>query len=221
MRILIASVVYGDVTAPGAEYSHAIERVGGEAFFCGSMDAAGSKDAAERFDGLVLAGGGDMDAAFFGEENHPMSVRVPRDRDFTELRLAESFVVADKPILAICRGIQVLNVAFGGSIMQHIGDVDGYIEHQDEGMRHDIDIEKEGILSNIFKGSNRISVNSTHHQAVGRLGQNIFVEARSADGVVEAISTWNNVLGVQFHPELMLSEGMLPLWKWFAGTRKA
>jgi gamma-glutamyl-gamma-aminobutyrate hydrolase PuuD len=221
MRILIASIIYGDSTAPGANYSNAVEKAGGSAFFCGAMDSAGARRAADDFSGLLLAGGGDMDASFFGEDNHPMAELVPKERDLTELRLAESFMAAGKPILAICRGIQLLNVALGGTLIQHIGDLDGSLEHSDKEMRHQIFLEKGGLMRGIFPGRKTLMVNSTHHQALGRLGKELRLEAVAPDGMVEAVSAGENVLGVQFHPERMLGEGMMPLINWFAAACRA
>ncbi len=216
MRILIASIIYGDLTAPGANYSKAVERVGGSAFFCGAMDSARARRAAADFDGLLLAGGGDMDAVFFGEDNHPLAELVPIERDLTELRLAESFIAKGRPILAVCRGIQLLNVALGGTLIQHIGDLDGSLEHSDRDMRHQIFLEKGGLMRGIFSGGKALMVNSTHHQALGRLGDQLSLEAVAPDGIVEAVSARSNILGVQFHPERMLDEGMMPLMDWFS-----
>ncbi|MGI5898315.1 MAG: gamma-glutamyl-gamma-aminobutyrate hydrolase family protein [Christensenellales bacterium] len=216
MRILIASIIKGDPTAPGANYSNAMERLRGSAFFCGAMDSAASRRAASDFDGLLLAGGGDTDAAFFGEDNHPRAEPVPKERDMTELRLAESFMAAKKPILAICRGMQLLNVALGGTLIQHIGDLEGCIEHSGKDLRHQIYLEKGGLLREIFPGQKTLIVNSTHHQALGRLGEELSIEAVGPDGIVEAVKARSNILGVQFHPERMLDEGMMPLMSWFA-----
>ncbi len=170
---------------------------------------------AKQFDGLLLAGGGDVDASLFGQVNHPLAKPVPWERDITEMRLTEFFLIEEKPILAICRGIQMLNISLGGDLIQHIGDIPGAYEHAGKQMRHGITLDKSLLLGEIFPGKDTLLVNSTHHQALGRLGDGLTVCARSLDGIIEAVCA-KNVLGVQFHPERLLNEGMGPIWEWFA-----
>lgn len=155
---------------------------------------------AARFDALVLCGGDDVDARLWGEENHPSVELVPAIRDDYETRFVRAAVARGVPLLGVCRGSQVMNVALGGSLVQHVPDHPGAGSHGG-GTLHRIAIEDDSLLRGIA-GLAAADVNSWHHQAVGRLGSGIRVVARSADGVVEAVEGPGRFcLGVQWHPE--------------------
>lgn len=166
----------------------------------------------DRLDGLLLAGGVDMDPVTFGEAPHPNLGRTDRARDLVELQLA-SWAIADrKPVLGLCRGHQVLNVALGGTLWQDIGtQVPTAIKHDcfpNEGyardyLAHDVAITPGSRIHAAFD-SNSVWVNSMHHQAVKALAPGLLGSAQAPDGLVEAIESGTShfLVGVQWHPEI-------------------
>ena len=171
-------------------------------------------DAADRIlagvDGLVLSGGEDVAPEYFGEEPHPRLGTVNKVRDATEIALISAARRLRMPVLAICRGIQVLNVECGGSLIQDIGaqrphalEHDGHGGGRDEA-RHAVEIEKDSILA-LATGATRLDVNSLHHQAIDRLGDGLRVTATAPDGIIEGVESTDDwwVLAVQWHPEEM------------------
>jgi gamma-glutamyl-gamma-aminobutyrate hydrolase PuuD len=153
---------------------------------------------AGAFDAIVLCGGDDVDARLWGEQNHPSVELVPPARDAYEVAIVRAAVDRGVPLLGVCRGSQVMNVALGGSLEQHVPDVPGRGPHGG-GTLHSISIEPGSLLSRLARGG---AVNSFHHQAVGRLAPGLTVSARSADGGVEAVEGPGLFcLGVQWHPE--------------------
>lgn len=164
---------------------------------------------AQDLDGLVLAGGADVAPRFYGEA--PLKPEWAGDavRDRYELALVRAMIELDKPVLGICRGHQVINVALGGSLYQDVeAMVPGAIVHRDpdvyDALSHTIDLEPGSWLAQLYGGITRATVPSVHHQAIKRAGRGVIVEARSSsDGIIEAIRvdgpTW--VRGVQWHPE--------------------
>ena len=164
----------------------------------------GDPPSAADFDGLVLAGGSDVNPALYGEARHAETEESDDERDAMEKRLIEAALEADLPILAICRGMQMLNVALGGGLIQHLPTVD---VHRQKGVAdaHQIRIEAGSRLAAIV-GSDKLSVNSRHHQAVApqRLGRGLSVVARRPeDQVIEAMEMPDRdfVVAVQWHPE--------------------
>jgi gamma-glutamyl-gamma-aminobutyrate hydrolase PuuD len=156
-----------------------------------------AKDAA-AFDGIVLCGGDDVDARRWGEENHPTVELVPAVRDEYEIAMVREAAERGVPLLGVCRGCQVMNVALGGTLVQHIPDVPSAGAHQD-GVRHEVDVVAGTLLGGLGA---RGAVNSYHHQAIGRLAPSLRVTARSADGMVEAVEGPGAFcVGVQWHPE--------------------
>lgn len=164
---------------------------------------------AEDLDGLVLTGGVDVAPGSYGEE--PLRPEWSGDaiRDAYEIALARAMIDAGKPVLGICRGHQVLNVAFGGTLHQDVlTHVPGARVHRDaeiyDGLFHDIEIEPGSWLASVYGGITRATVNTVHHQAIKEAGRGVVIEARSTeDGVIEAMriecAAW--VRGVQWHPE--------------------
>lgn len=151
--------------------------------------------------GLILSGGGDVDPALYNESNKG-SKDLNRERDEFEIKLIRELYNKNKPILAICRGMQVLNVAFGGTLIQH---VEGHYQKESrEVLTHEIFIRKGTRLHGIL-GKDRIKVNSFHHQAIKDVAPFFVVSAVSDDGIIEAIEHTSHkfILGVQFHPEYM------------------
>ena len=161
-----------------------------------------------RIDGLVLQGGVDIAPTRYGEQpRHPDWATDP-ERDAYEIGLLDSALRTNKPVLAICRGHQLLNVALGGSLHQDIAtDVPESLEHRNaeryEANHHDVELVSQGRLHTMY-GHTSGRINSVHHQAIRDLGAGLRVEARSADGIIEAVSMDspdNWVLGLQWHPE--------------------
>ena len=165
------------------------------------------RDYADYLDGLILQGGADVSPRAYGEE--PLKPEWSGDpvRDAYELELVHEFMEAGKPILGICRGMQLINVALGGSLYQDIPtqcpDASGHESTDYDRNAHEVTFTPGGQFAKWFGGVQGGRVASIHHQAVQRLGKDVVVEATAADGVVEAIR-WTGrsfVCGVQWHPE--------------------
>jgi len=163
----------------------------------------------ERLDGLLLPGGGDIDPVHFGESRHEKCNEPSAERDHTELPLARWAVREGLPVLGICRGIQVLNVALGGSLFQDIQAQipgaerhDWYPNHPRDRLSHTVDISPGTRLSGIV-GDTPLPVNSLHHQSVKDVAPGLVVTGYSPDGIVEAIEADDHpfAIGVQWHPE--------------------
>lgn len=166
-------------------------------------------DYVEILDGLVLQGGADVSPLTYGEQAIKPEWKGDRIRDMYEIDLLQEFVSAGKPVLGICRGLQLINVAFGGTLFQDIGEQHGdQLDHFDayayDQNFHEIELVKDSGLAVLYPGVDQARVNSIHHQAVKRLGQDVTVEALAApDNVIEAVR-WRGpsyVVGVQWHPE--------------------
>lgn len=191
-------------------YVKAIKEHGGEV----KLLVRGEKSIEEfiaEIDGLLLPGGGDIHPDYFNEEWHPKLKSVDETRDELELSLFENANEADKPIFGICRGIQVMNVAMGGSLYQDIESeypqkALTHPKKRREDSQHQIKINPDTLLSE-FVGKGEDEVNSAHHQALNDIGEGFVVTARSEDGIIEAIENPSKrfMLGVQYHPERMLA----------------
>lgn len=174
-----------------------------------SADASGSaREFAARLDGLVLQGGADIHPSCYGGQ--PMHAESVTDvvRDMFELELLREFIAAGKPVLGICRGMQLINVLFGGSLHQDLLEAGAardahVIAGAEETYRHGLSIVPGGLLGKLYGGVTSAQVNSIHHQGIDEVGEGLSVDARSHDGVIEAISRPGDgfVVGVQWHPE--------------------
>ena len=154
------------------------------------------------YDGLLLAGGGDVDPALFGQENRG-SRGIDRARDRAELALLDAFCGANRPVLAICRGHQVVNVWLGGDLLQDLGRPLVPFHRKEEGDQVHLVRAAEGSLLHRLYGE-VFPVNSSHHQGLGRLGKGLAATARSEGGVIEAVEHETlPLISVQFHPERM------------------
>jgi gamma-glutamyl-gamma-aminobutyrate hydrolase PuuD len=155
------------------------------------------------FDGLLLAGGGDIEPARYGAAAHPALYGTDPDRDELELELARAAVRSAKPTLGICRGVQLLNVAFGGTLVQHVPDLDGPVEHRDQAKQavHGLRVAPGSRLAAAL-GEVEADGLSHHHQALDRLGEGFRAVAWAPDGLVEGIERPDGwTVGVLWHPE--------------------
>ena len=183
----------------------------------GEIELVSASDAGrirvQSFDGVLFAGGEDVDPAFYGEEKKHDSVQVDRRRDEFELKLLERALDRRLPIFGICRGTQMINVKFGGTLYQDLeSDTAPQFKHKQDGRRSDTThqvtlTDPDSRLAGVFRGSCR--VNSLHHQAIKRLGRGLKVTAHSEDGLVEAVEAADDypfLMAVQWHPEELVSE---------------
>ena len=161
----------------------------------------------DRIDGLMVIGGADLDPAIYGQARSEATETTYRDRDEFELALTRGAVERGLPFLGICRGMQLLNVALGGTINQNLVDDDGVNSHRRivgtfEGTEHDIDLDAGSLVARAT-GEEVHEARCHHHQAIDRLGAGLVVTGRARDGVPEAIELDDDrwVLGVQWHPE--------------------
>jgi putative glutamine amidotransferase len=189
-------------------YVSAVQAAGGLAVLLPPDDAAAEDpdQLLDRLDALVLAGGNDVDPASYGARPHPEVGATAPERDRFELALAHRALERELPLLAICRGMQMLNVARGGTLVQHVPDVVGHAEHRHTpGQFADHEVELEaGSLAAAAAGAERLAVKSHHHQGVDELGEGLEITAWSArDRLPEAIEDPDRpfVLGVLWHPE--------------------
>jgi putative glutamine amidotransferase len=213
----------------GQTYVRAVELGGGAPVIVPPhLEEAKLRAIFERLDGLLLSGGGDIQPSFFGEEDSGLLWLVDGERDRSELALARWALEKKLPLLAICRGLQVLNVAAGGTLIQDIPThVPGALNHspvsgQPKGsVVHTVDVMADSQLSTMV-GAGDLGVNSTHHQAVKALGDGLIVTARSPDGIVEGLELPNHpfCIGVQWHPEAMIASQPLML-RLFEGLAEA
>ena len=162
---------------------------------------------ANMCDGLLVCGGGDIDAKYFNEENHEKVGLVKPNIDVMDFKLVEAFLKAKKPILGICRGHQVLNVYYGGSLIQDIPSQYETNLHHSQKEARNVGTHKVTITEDceIGKKNQVMTVNTFHHQAVKDLGKSLRVIAISEDGIIEGIEN-DDVVGVQWHPECMIEE---------------
>ena len=189
---------------------------GDAANYIAAVEAAGGRGAARylpqpdpAYDGLLLAGGGDMDPALFGQSDRG-SRKIDPARDRAELALLDAFLGAGKPVLAICRGHQVVNVWAGGDLIQDLDPALAPFHGGGEEDRvHPVRAEEGSLLYRLYGPV--LAVNSSHHQALGRLGKGLAATAWSEGGVVEAAEHEDlPLISVQFHPERMTGERARP-----------
>jgi putative glutamine amidotransferase len=185
-----------------AEYVRAVTRAGGAPLLV--PPGAAVEETVGAVDALIFSGGSDLDPELYGEERHPETTGVVRERDDFELALMEAALARDMPILAICRGSQVLNVALGGDLEQHVPDRVGTSLHKEvPGVfaEHDVEVLAETRLASIL--GDRHDVKSHHHQGFASLGKGLRESARAPDGTVEGLEdpTRRFTLGVLWHPE--------------------
>jgi putative glutamine amidotransferase len=189
-------------------YVSAVQAAGGLAVLLPPDDAAAEDpdELLDRLDGLLLAGGTDVDPAAYGARPHPELGNTVPERDRFELALAHRALERGLPLLAICRGMQMLNVACGGTLVQHVPDVVGHEEHRHtpgQFADHEVRLEAGSIAARAA-GADRLAVKSHHHQGVDEVGEGLVATAwADGDGLVEAIEDRGRrfALGVLWHPE--------------------
>ncbi len=155
-------------------------------------------------DGILFSGGGDIDPAAYGSAPHPATSGVRSERDRAELALLEGALAKDMPVLAVCRGSQVLNVARGGDLVQHLPELVGDEKHKETPgifSEHEVEVSRESRLGALV--GERPTVKSSHHQGLGRIGEGLVVTARADDGTIEGLEDPSHrfVVGVLWHPE--------------------
>jgi gamma-glutamyl-gamma-aminobutyrate hydrolase PuuD len=201
--------VAGAVALPRT-YTDALERAAAHPVLLPPMDLDDERDAGDvlaPFDGLVLTGGPDIDPQRYDQEPHPSVYGVDAVTDRFEFSVVDAAMERELPILAICRGHQLLNVALGGTLDQHITDRPGLLVHGDPGSGpgggadHEVSVEPGTMLAGAL-GTTRCSVRSHHHQAVDELAPKATATAWSDDGVLEGFELSDGwVVSVQWHPE--------------------
>ena len=185
------------------DYVRAVERAGGRALIVPPSDD-GLEETLNVLDGLVFSGGSDLDPATYGHDPHPETKGIVEERDRAELALLNAALARDMPVLAVCRGSQILNVALGGDLLQHLPEVVGHDEHKHtpgEYADHDVSLEPGTRLEALL--GDHAPVKSHHHQGFGRLGTGLREAAHANDGTVEALEDPSHrfALGVLWHPE--------------------
>ena len=186
-----------------ANYTDAVLRSGGiPVIFPTVSDEATARALLKSVDGVIFSGGPDLDPSYYGETVWNETVEVVTLRDASDLLLMRAALDARKPVMAICRGEQLMNVVLGGSLYQDIPtQVDTTVKHAG-GALHRIGVEKGSVLYELF-GQDSLTVNSFHHQAVKKVAPGVRVTAYSPNGIVEAYEYGDRLIAFQFHPEGM------------------
>lgn len=216
------SASWGTWTLPAAllpvGYPRLVQRAGGLAAMLPPDDPAAAAAVVARLDGLVIAGGPDVEPVRYGAEPHPRTGPPARERDAWELALIEAALASGTPLLGICRGMQLLNVACGGTLVQHIeGHVSPVVGRFGE---HPVTPLPGTRYAALVAGE--FTVPTQHHQSVDQLGEGLTVSAVAADGTVEAVELpepqW--ALGVQWHPEMAADTRVMRALVEAAGARR-
>ena len=184
-------------------YVQAVESAGGRSLLVPPSDD-GVEETLDALDGLLFSGGGDLDPSTYEADAHPATAGVRAERDRAELALLVGALARDMPVLAVCRGSQVLNVARGGDLVQHLPDVVGDERHKErlgEFSEHEVQVTAASRLGGLV--GERAPVKSSHHQGFGRVGQGLVPTAWADDGTIEAVEDPSQrfALGVLWHPE--------------------
>jgi putative glutamine amidotransferase len=205
MRVVIAMPRMStdpEPTVAQSKYIESLARAGAGMRWVELSDPEQAVQDALTCDGLLLPGGGDMDPKFYGQARIPACGEPNLLRDAAEPLLLHAFLAADKPVLGICRGIQVMNAVLGGDLYQDIKPFE-HLPHNDHWAKvHTVTVRRGTLLSRIL-GQDTVLVNSQHHQAVDRVAPGFTLAALSEDGIVEAIEKPDArfCLGIQWHPE--------------------
>lgn len=201
-------------TFVGDDYVQAVVRAGGIPLLLPPVDSEEVIRAQVRsVDGIILSGGSDVDPQLYGEEPEKDLGTVDYYRDAHEMAVVRAATRMKKPMMGICRGVQVINVAYGGTLYQDLGQFEGgRIKHFQSSARrdsvtHSVRIQSGSALADII-GAETVAVNSFHHQALKEVAPGFAVTAYSQDGVIEAVESQGDhfVLGIQWHPELLAAK---------------
>jgi gamma-glutamyl-gamma-aminobutyrate hydrolase PuuD len=184
-------------------YVEAVERAGGRPVVVPPC-AGGVEETLDLLDGIVFSGGADVAPSAYGAEPHPLTDEPQERRDRAELALLEAALERDLPLLAICRGSQLLNVLRGGDLVQHLPDEVGHSDHRETPgvfSEHEVEVDDGTLLRSLV--GEHATVKSSHHQGLGRLGAGLVESARALDGTREALEDPSRrfALGVLWHPE--------------------
>jgi putative glutamine amidotransferase len=185
-------------------YVRAVEEAGGRPLLVPPSDE-GIEETLDSLDAIVFSGGSDLDPAHYGEEPHPETFGIREERDRAELELMKAALERDMPVLGICRGVQVLNIARGGNLIQHLPEIVGHEGHKHDPpgsfSDHDVEIEPETTLAKIL--GDRDPVKSHHHQGLDAVGKGLRVSAHAEDGSIEGVEDPEHrfAVGVLWHPE--------------------
>jgi putative glutamine amidotransferase len=197
--------VRGDSFSTGRRYSEAVARAGGVVVQAQpiAQTTAAAHELVARFDGVIIQGGGDIDPNRYGQKPRSNAIYgISLEHDELEIAVIRAAIELDKPVLAICRGIQILNVALGGTLHQHLADVlaDGE-SHWDK--HHEINLEPNSRVAKAMKTNSPKQSHSYHHQAIDTLAPDLIVTGRAPDQTIEAVehNTKKWIVGVQWHPE--------------------
>jgi len=197
--------VRGDSFSTGRLYSQAVARAGGVVLQVPPLDLSidRAEELVSRFDGVIIQGGGDIDPARYGQQSkNEKNYGISKLHDDLEIAIVRAAIKLDKPMLAICRGVQVLNVALGGTLHQDLGTLLTDSEsHWDT--YHEITLEPGSKIAKAMKTTSPKNSHSYHHQALDKVAPNLVVSGRAADKTVEAVehATAKWIIGVQWHPE--------------------
>ena len=198
---------WGNWTEPAAfvplAYVRAVDRAGGRPLLLPPVED-GIDETLDALDAIIFSGGGDLDPETYGAEAHPETNEVSPERDNAELALLQAALSRDMPVLAVCRGSQLLNVARGGDLVQHLPEIVGHDRHRHEHgvmANHEVTVETKSRLGSIL--GERAPVKSSHHQGFGRIGDGLQASAWAEDGTTEAVEDPSSrfALGVLWHPE--------------------
>ena len=213
-RKTLKPVKHGEPTpsefALGVMYVRAIEMAGGLPVIVPPLGDTGLERLLDSLDGVCLPGGPDLDPALYGAEAHPELGPVNTDVDLFELRLVRLADERRLPILAICRGAQALNISRGGTLIQHLPDLESAVAHRQSApgyeTSHAIEIEPGTLIERVV-GASRIEVNSFHHQGIDRLGKGLRGTAFAEDGTIESLEAMDRdfCIGVQWHAETLVN----------------
>lgn len=212
------------------EYMDGVERAGGQAVLVGfARDVDDAKNRLQPFDALLLSGGNDVDPDLYGAEVDG-SVDVNPTGDHSDAAYMVAALELGLPVLGICRGIQIINVALGGSLLQHVWDSSDIHPARDNGpdpvsnademfaRRHAVRFEAGSLISKIFDADS-LETNSLHHQAIDRLADNLMVTGRADDGIIEVVEHRHKpLLAVQWHPEQMPLGQHDAVFEWLVNT---
>jgi gamma-glutamyl-gamma-aminobutyrate hydrolase PuuD len=221
MRPLIGITTYAEDASWGVwdlpaalvplDYVNAVERAGGRPLLIPPSED-GIEETLAALHGIVFSGGADVDSTLYGAKPHSEADTPQTRRDVGELALLRAALDRDLPTLAVCRGVQLLNVARGGDLVQHLPETVGHGEHRQvlgTFAEHPVEVQEGSRLESAVGSGSRVT--SHHHQAVGRVGKGLVETAWAGDGTVEAVEDPSQrfLLGVQWHPEAGEDHGLI------------